>query len=196
MHSPTPMYTVPPSLSTTWRTCSSPVPPPPPFGAAPLPQPPPYPPQLWGRAGHQMTPARHLLRPQRSKLNVAKPTFNKQKVEDRSKVKAKAKSQSGRRTRSPPRTAGSLSWNRSPSRRRSPSADLELIVGGRGARHLEVAKLREGKRTPIRCAKGCALVVSAVGSIKNKARRGEGIRLDIASAVLADLKTTFVMRPG
>ena len=183
------MCTDPPSLSTTWRTWSSPVPPPPPFGAAPIPPPPPYTPHLWGR---QMMPAIRLLRP---KLKVAKPTCNEQKVEGRLKVNTKAKSQSGRRTTSPPRTARSLSCNRS-RRSRSPSADLELIVGGQGARHLEVAKLRRGRRTPIRCAGGCELVVSTVDSIKNQARRGGDIRLEVASAVIKGQKTNFVMRPG
>ena len=46
------------------------------------------------------------------------------------------------------------------------------------------------------CPKGCALEVSARGSIRNRARLGEDIQLFVTSAKHDDLNTTFVVRKG
>ena len=99
--------------------------------------------------------------------------------------------------RSPPRTSPRKARSLSPPGRRGRAEpDLQLLVGGRGARELELVKLFEGKPTLMHCPKGCALEVSARGSIRNRARLGEDIQLFVASAKHDDLNTTFVVRQG
>jgi hypothetical protein len=90
--------------------------------------------------------------------------------------------------------------SRSPrGRSRSPTLGVQLLVGGRGAKQLQLVTLPSDGRSAahLKCPKGCTLdVVDCTAGAGRRGARRRDVAVDVIDSEHPELKTKFVLTQG